>query len=185
MHSPTVTDPADVDYVKGEFFTIDQLISQAIEQGTWPGPSYVLPDGTQYFPADYFEQERNREAFLARFFRECERLGVPYTVAIAEDVWREFLSGVYSVCLRTVTPENIAKKIALISSIERLVECPQRENAEWGRQLQRAVDDLDELERPFSPVLDRTAFDTSPTRDRFIRDVRRKFPELAWRAADS
>jgi hypothetical protein len=40
------------------------------------------------------------------------------------------------------------------------------------------VDELDSLERPFSPVYDRVRFGRPPTRDTHICDVRKTFPQI-------
>jgi hypothetical protein len=54
--------------------------------------------------------------------------------------------------------------------------------AAWCADLRSAVDELDVLERPFSPDYDRRRFGVPPTRDELIDGARRRFPQI-WSAA--
>jgi hypothetical protein len=161
-----VYDSRDIEYITENFIRLD---SPRYGEGD-PGPSYVI-DGVWYVPTDYFEQERDPVQFRDRFVAEARALGLDDAERSAEEAWDEFLTGIYGVCLRRVTPENIARKQALISRIEALTAHPHPEDAEWKLQLRNAVDALDELERPFSPVYDRVRFGRPPTRDTHINDV--------------
>jgi hypothetical protein len=131
-----------------------------------------------YVPPDYFEQERDPQRFRERFVCEARALGLHDAERSATEAWTEFLTGIYSVCLRRVTPENIARKQALITCIETLTAEPRREDPQWIARLREAVDELDSLERPFSPVYDRVRFGRPPTRDTHICDVRKTFPQI-------
>src|ERR671935_864746 len=73
---------ADVAYVRSNYFTLEELcggretgpdeVRELIASGTLPAPSYVLPDGTEMFPADYFvlvDQAGGPEALRREFDR--------------------------------------------------------------------------------------------------------------------
>jgi hypothetical protein len=55
---------ADVDYIRANYFTLEELcasrkespdeVSPLIRAGRLPRPAYVLDDGREMFPADYF-----------------------------------------------------------------------------------------------------------------------------------
>src|SRR6185437_17005499 len=96
-----------------------------------------------------------------------------------EETWQTYLEGIYGVCLRSATPENIVRKNALLERIEALTNSPQEHDPAWVRALKTAVDSLDVLERPFSPHYDRKRFGKPPTRDSHIRNVRRRFPQIS------
>lgn len=146
-----VTDPRDIAYIKMHFMPIVE------RDPSRPAPSYVLEDGTCYVPRDYNEQEIDRERFIARFRTVNDSLDA------ASREWSAFMTGVYGVCLRSVTPENIARKELLIARIDRLLE-----------ELHAAVDALDDLEMPFSPVFDRQRFGRPPSRDTHIDGLRKR-----------
>ncbi|MGH3094268.1 MAG: DUF6058 family natural product biosynthesis protein, partial [Gaiellaceae bacterium] len=48
----------------------------------------------------------------------------------------------------------------------------------WQAGLRRAVDELDELERPFAPHYDRARFGAPSSRDRLITAVREAYPTV-------
>jgi hypothetical protein len=164
-----VTHVDDVAYVTTHFMALTERHSER------PGPSYVLEDGTWYVPRDYFEQELDRDRFIRRYIAKATQLGQTDAGIEAEEAWEHFSTGIYGVCLREVTPENIALKHALVSEIESLTHEPAPENESWMSRLRNAVDSLDALEMPFSPIYDRARFDRPPTRDSHIRDVRARF----------
>ncbi|HXW51203.1 MAG TPA: DUF6058 family natural product biosynthesis protein, partial [Candidatus Acidoferrales bacterium] len=130
--------------------------------------------GSRYVPLDYFEQETDRDRFLARYIAKARELQIEDAERSAPEQWEAFQTGIYGVCLRSVTPENIARKEALIRDIERLIERPA-DSVAWRQDLRSAVDALDALEMPFSPVYDRTVFGRPPTRDSHIAAVRERF----------
>jgi hypothetical protein len=171
--SDTIHDVQDVTYILTYFLRLT-----AAEKGDGePGPAYII-DGELYVPPDYFEQERDPVRFRERFIAEAVKLGLKDAETLAVSAWKHFLTGIYGVCLNSVTPENIARKQSLLQRIETLTAEPRREDARWVAQLRDAVNELDALERPFSPVYDRIRFGRPPTRDSHINDVRLRFPEI-------
>jgi hypothetical protein len=172
--SERISDPRDIEYITEHFVRIEP----GQRRDSDPGPAYVI-DGHCFVSPDYFEQERDPARFRERFIAEAVRLGIEDPERSASEAWQSFLTGVYAVCLRNVTPESIARKQALLSRIEVLTAQPKRNDPQWVTQLREAVNALDALERPFSPVYDRLRFDRPPTRDSHINDVRARFPEVA------
>jgi hypothetical protein len=181
---------ADLTYIRDNFVTLDELlrdreetperVHELIDAGVLPKPSYTLDDGTEYFPANYFTfpdsagpPERHERTFWARYERAVEAAGVQHD----PDDWNAYLSGVYSTCLREVTPETIVTKERLVRRIEALLERPRPDDESWGRDLREAVDELDELERPFCDF-DRERAGGTVTRDRFITTPRERYPEV-------
>jgi hypothetical protein len=164
-----VTHPDDIAYVREHFMPLSQ------HEPFRPEPSYVVGDGTPFVPADYFEYETDRDRFIARFIEQAAALALPDPQLLAAQAWEEFMTGIYGVCLRRATPENIARKTAIIGEIDILLAHPRPRDRKWLYVLKNAVDALDELEMPFSPVYDRERFGRPPTRDTHIRDVRERF----------
>jgi hypothetical protein len=112
---------ADVAYVRANFLTLEQAcagrrespdeVRRLIAANELPQPSYVLPDGTEMVPADYFAiADAGREEFARRF---AAAGGDP---ALVEEEWQYWLSGDYGVCLKEQTPENIARKEQLVNT---------------------------------------------------------------------
>ncbi len=185
--------PADVAYIRENFVPLDELcaargqsvdrVRALIAAGSLPAESYALEDGTEMVPAEYFElvDEAGGERALRGLFARSY-------VAVAGDddevgsEWEGYLSGAYGVCLKHVTPENIARKSALVAEIEGLLAAPLPENADWRASLRPSVDELDELERPFSPDYDRARWGPS-SRDRCITAARERYPEVFAAAA--
>jgi Family of unknown function (DUF6058) len=161
--------PDDIAYIEENF-----VCPQARPAG--PGPAYVLDDGSAFYPADYASQETDEARFKARL--HAEAIVQQIAPLDAGETWQTYLEGIYGICLRSATPENIARKAALIQRIESLVSDPCQDDPQWVLALKRAVDALDALERPFSPHYDRKRFGRPPTRDSHIRDVRRRFPQI-------
>ena len=184
---PSLTQ-ADVEYIQANFVTLDDLctargqsadrVRALIAAGSLPAASYLLEDGTEMVPAEYFEliDEAGGEGALRGLFarRYVEAAGDGDEVG---SEWEGYLSGAYGVCLKHVTPENIARKSALVAEIERLLAAPQPENADWRGNLRASVDELDELERPFAPNYDRARWGPS-SRDRCITASRELYPEV-------
>jgi hypothetical protein len=179
---------ADVAYVRAGFVPLDELcaargedagrVRSLVAGGRLPGPSYVLPDGTAMVPRDFFAladaaggAEPARELFVERY------LAAGGDAAGAEAEWTAYLSGAYGVCLRTATPEHILRKGELVDEIDALIGAPRPGDEDWRARLRAAVDELDELERPFAPAYDRARWGPS-SRDRCITGPRRRNPEL-------
>ena len=72
-----------------------------------------------------------------------------------------YLDGTYFVCLRDATVENVERKGFLVDEIRRRLA-----------ELRPLVEELDALERPFSPDYDRMRFGRPPTRDELIAPFR-------------
>jgi hypothetical protein len=189
---PSLTQ-ADVEYILENFVRLDELcavrgqssdrVRALIAAGSLPAASYALQDGTEMVPAEYFEliDEAGGESALRGLFARR------YLAASGDDdevgsEWEGYLSGAYGVCLKHVTPENIARKSALVAEIEGLLATPQPENADWRASLRAGVDELDELERPFAPEYDRARWGPS-SRDRCITAARELYPEVFSAAA--
>ena len=185
--------PADVEYIRENFVSLDELcasrgqsadrVRALIAAGSLPAASYVLEDGTEMVPAEYFEliDEAGGEGALRGLFARR------YVAAAGDDdevgsEWEGYLSGAYGVCLKHVTPENIARKSALVAEIEGLLAAPKPENGDWQASLRASVDELDELERPFAPHYDRARWGPS-SRDRCITAARELYPEVFSAAA--
>jgi hypothetical protein len=177
---------ADIDYIRDNYVTLEEAcagrretperVLALVEAGRLPEPSYWLPDGTAMVPADYFvllDKAGSLSDLRAHFSRRfLDAGGEPADV---DDEWNAYLNGLYGVCLRNVTPETIVRKSALVGSLGGLLADPRPQDDEWKATLRRQVDDLDTLERDFSPDYDRTRFDRPPTRDRLIAAARKRY----------
>ena len=142
---------ADLAYIHASYVTLDELcagreetaagVRRLIEQGVLPRPSYVLDDGAEMYPADYFRlvDDAGGPAKLRAHFAERLR------AAGGDDVepdWRAYLAGIYGVCLREVTPEAIARKARLVSSLCELLVLARPADPEWRERLRTEVDEL-------------------------------------------
>ena len=180
---------ADLDYLRVNYLTLEQVCAERSEspetiraliaKGRLPKPSYVLDDGTEMFPADYFrfvDEAGGPAALRARFAERLEAAG-------GDDLdlhWQSYMDGIYGVCLWDVTPETIARKAKLVSSISELLMLARPAEADWRQRLRDEVDELNALERQFTPDYDRdeTRFGRKPTRDLLIDAARERYPEV-------
>jgi hypothetical protein len=180
---------ADLDYLRVNYLTLEQVCAERpespekiralIAEGRLPKPSYVLDNGTEMFPADYFrfvDEAGGPDALRARFAERLESAG-------ADDLdlhWQSYMDGIYGVCLWDVTPETIARKARLVSSISELLMLARPAEADWRQRLRDEVEELDALERQFTPDYDRdeTRFGRKPTRDLLIDAARERYPEV-------
>jgi hypothetical protein len=179
---------ADVEYIRANFVALDELCAargQSADRvralsaaGMLPAASYVLEDGTEMIPAEYFElvEEAGSDGALRGLFARRFLAAGGDGNDLGEE-WEGYLSGAYGVCLKEVTPENIARKSALVAEIDGLLAAPQREEGAWRARLRASVDDLDALERPFAPQYDRARWGPS-SRDRCITAPRERYPEV-------
>jgi Family of unknown function (DUF6058) len=182
----------DITYIRANYHTLDELcanrpaepaeIRSLVERGVLPRPSYVLPDGAEMFPEDYLVlldeaggPDQVKERFAERYVDAATAEGVKPAL---DEEWDGYLSGQYGVCLKRVTPETIVRKEALVVSIGRLLATPLPNDPDWRDELHRQVDELDELEREFSPDHDRVAFGKPPTRDSHIAAPRARYPDV-------
>jgi Family of unknown function (DUF6058) len=172
---------ADEAYIRSHFVPLAQVagrrlaeVRDAIAAGRLAAPAYVLDDGTEMVASDHLvlPDEAGDElegTFKAHFAAD----GLD-----ADEEWRDYLSGGYAVCLRTVTPETIVRKTRLVDDIEGLLADPRPRDPDWRGALRAAVDELDRLERPFAP-LDEHRLGARPTRKRLIEDPRERWPWLS------
>ena len=181
---------ADLDYIRANYVTVDQLcagradspdqVQRLVSEGRLPKPSYVLDDGTEMFPADYFRLVDEAGGYDALQDAFAERLAAAGGGDELDLHWRTFMDGIYGVCLREVTPETIARKAKLVSSISELLMLARPSEADWRRQLRHEVEELDGLEREFTPDYDRDEerFGRRPTRDLLINAARERYPDV-------
>ncbi len=163
----TITSPTDLLYVRAQFLAIEQARTDL------PAPSYYDASGAAYVPRNYLEQEADRERFLERAAAEINLLGATYDPDAMAVEWGAYWNGIYGMCLKDNSPENIVRKNWLIERIEAMVQAPRSEES-WLDELRVMVDELDALERPFCDF-DRTYFGGSVSRDRCITNVRERF----------
>jgi len=184
---------ADVAYLRSTFATLDDIcagrpetpagVRALIVERRLPRPSYVLEDGTEFVPRDYFALADAaggvgglRDEYERRYRATLRRHGLPFDADLFERRWEQYLDGVSGMCMRDVTPETIIRKRMLIDAIEDLLADPRTEDDRWAAGLRSNVDELDSIEKEFAPDYDRAQF--VPTRDTYIRDVRARYPEL-------
>ena len=187
---------ADVEYIRSGFVALEELclrtsrdpavVRAEMEAGRLPRASYLLDDGTEMVPPDYFalsDQAGGPDHLREHFLEGYERAVVaePDVDADAEEEWKAYLSGEYGVCLKQVSPETIVRKAALIARIEALLAELAPSDPEWAAGLRAAVDELDALERQFA-AFDRIRFGGPSSRDRLITATRQAYPELFERA---
>jgi hypothetical protein len=146
-----------------------------------PEPPYVLPDGTEMVPDDYFDLvhdagsiEGLRQHFVDRFESAARQHGEPASQEDTEHAWNEYLSGEYFVCLKRATPENIVQKGWLVPRIEEFMREPQSDDPSWRKELNSMVEELDVLERSFA-AYDTIRFGSPSSRDRLITAARRAY----------
>jgi Family of unknown function (DUF6058) len=87
--------------------------------------------------------------FRSRFLLVARQHG-PLSPERVEEEWESYLSGLYGVCLRQVTPETIFLKEWLVSAIEADLQSPQPDSPGWRRQMCEQVEGLNALLRPFA-----------------------------------
>jgi hypothetical protein len=184
---------ADLAYLRSTFRTLDQIcadrretpadVRKLIADRKLPRPSYVLDDGTELVPPDYFAladaadgTERVRDEYERQYRVALDKYGLEFDEGLFERRWESYLDGISGICMAEVIPETIIRKRMLIDAIEELLGDPNPEDARWASELRAHVDELDAIEKQFAPDYDRSRF--VPTRDTYIRDVRRAYPQL-------
>ena len=180
---------ADLDYIRANYRSLAQLclergegaeeVRALIRDGVLPAPSYVLPDGNEMVPEDYFllVDEAGGPRFLRQEF-ERRYAAAGGVASELEEEWHGYLDGLYGVCLRRVSPEAIVRKGALVNSMKRLLGNAAPDDAAWQARLRDEVCELDALERDFSPDYDRNRFERPPSRDLLIVAAHERYPEL-------
>jgi hypothetical protein len=179
-----VVSRADKAYIRSQFVNLAELcrasgrdlstIRSEFCDGLRPRPSYVLDDGTEFVPRDYFQQEIRRKRFVARLRVRSAAFGRALTDAECDAIWSDYLEGTYGKCLIRVSPESIVEKGYLMESISALIEAPAPGDSTWRRTLRAHVDALDSLERPFCDH-DRALAGGPVSRDRLVTNARVTF----------
>src|SRR5437660_10901338 len=117
---------ADLEYISSNYLTLEQLCKERAEspeelrsliaERKLPHPSYVLPDGTGMFPADYFRlvDDAGGVDGLHEHFAGRHRSAKGNDL---DQDWEMYLDGTWGICLRDVAPETIARKNTLVSSL--------------------------------------------------------------------
>lgn len=165
---------ADLAYIRSEFVPLFVLcassgrdieeVRAAIAERRLPAPPY---NDLEYVPANYFDLPDANE--FRRTFAGDD----------VEEVLEAYLDGTYFICVRDATVENIARKNRLVDDIRALLGNPRRDDSSWRTKLHELVDELDKIERPFSPDFDRVHFGGPPTRDELVDGARQRFPRDA------
>ena len=142
-----------------------------------PLPSYIRSDGAQMVARDLLELPRRAGGYeqLPEWFGQQFESGRD---AIRE--WDGYLRGHY-VCLRDVLPETMQRKDQLVKAITATIAKPELQNDDWLESLHRLVDELDNLEPPFT-AYDRLRFGGPISRDTCIDAVRARFPRSSVRS---
>jgi hypothetical protein len=163
----------DIRYVQREFVPLEDLCRRAgrdvdevrrlIVDRELPAPPYP---GLEHVPEDYFE------------LPDAERFAAEYSGPDAAENLAAYLEGAYFVCLRQATPENIVRKEELVVRLRMRLANPHLGDVMWREAVRAEVDELDRLERPFSPNYDRERFGVPPTRDELVEAPRRLWPDL-------
>ena len=173
--------PADDDYVRRHFVTLDELCVGRDETpddvrghmlaGRLPLPSYLCSDRVEMVPADLLDLA-DRAGGTARLPGWFQSMWADPDHAAGE--WRSYLSGQY-VCLRSVRPDTIIRKDQLASAIREALAEPKPESMLWLARLHILVDELESVELPFTGY-DRLRFGGPTSRDTLIDSVRARFP---------
>jgi uncharacterized protein DUF6058 len=182
MDIGAVTTPADIAYARSEFATLPELARPGIaieRMQAWAGTvlpraTYVLPDGELRYARDWWRMldeagsiDRVRSEFDRRLGEAMHALD--HRLDPAEE-WQSYLDGLYGVCLRDVTPENVVAKERLVARLDRMIATPRPGDAAWLEQLRADVDALDALIKSFAEC-DRVRWG-STSRLRLVTTVR-------------
>ena len=113
---------ADLLYLSEQFVPLADLcddiedVRRRIASGDLPALPYP---GQEFVPADYFELPLG-DSFAERYRGDD----------LADDL-DGLMSGMYFVCLREATPENIVRKDRLVTSVRALLAEPHPDNSTW------------------------------------------------------
>ncbi|MCL5804177.1 MAG: DUF6058 family natural product biosynthesis protein [Candidatus Thermoplasmatota archaeon] len=172
--------------------TSDHQVEKWIKNGEFPDPTYITPDGKEWFPP-YVEilikrsMENNTNPKI-EFLKDADkvlatpgyvyRFGKVETTGTSpedvENMWMDFKSGLYGACLRKPDPKSILDKGYLIRNIEGLLSKPEPENPQWCSALKEMVYRLDAVEAQFTDY-DRTRFGGTVSRDIFITNIKKEY----------
>jgi hypothetical protein len=184
-----VLTPEDVAYIESNFRRLEELRAERAMSPSdlldlrtrrlLPFPTYVLDDGSEMVPQDYFDlldAANDPGRIQEQFAQELrESAGGDLSDERVLDEWGAYLSGEYGACLRRVSAQNIVRKAQAMELIQMLIDNPRRADEGWARELRAAVDLLDALERDFAPF-DRVRWGPV-SRDRLITAVQDRYPE--------
>ncbi len=163
-----VTQDCDLQYIRSTFLQIDCL------RPGLPAPCYFDLQGRAYVPSDYLDQECDRDRFYARARRRMTDLHVAYGEEWLADIWSAYLGGIYGICLKVATPENIVRKQWLLDVIDALLATVEPHGEQWLQALAEHVNELDDLERDFC-AFDRAYFGRPVSRDIYITALRKRY----------
>jgi hypothetical protein len=168
--------------------------------GRFPLPAYVTPEGTEWYPPALGPLVRRclslhvdlRSLFVREFttalaglrlaepalhqsfLQDVEAVGRDDR-AVAESYWEVYRGGLYGVCLRVPWVPGIVQKGRLMLAIDELTREARPEDPTWGRRLRKLVESMDSTEMPFAEW-DRVRFGGPVSRDRYVTEMRRRFP---------
>src|SRR5205814_2788950 len=109
----------------------------------------------EMYPADYFRVVDDAGSPAKRRAHFAERLRAAGGDDFESD-WQAYLAGIYGVCLRDLTPEAIARKARLVSSLCELLVLARPADPEWRERLPTGVGEPPEPAREVSPDYHRT-----------------------------
>jgi hypothetical protein len=185
---------ADLRLIEEDYRTLDELCAERgidpagveamIASGLMPQPAYILPDGRQMFPEDYFQLYDDAGSvdllqghFRDRFVEAARRAGLEFTDEWNPDSeWTDYVDGTYWVCLYNATPEVMIEKERQIRAISEAMDAPDLESGQWRERLRAAVRALDSIELPFTDFA-RARWDYT-SRERYIAAVEKRWPEV-------
>jgi Family of unknown function (DUF6058) len=176
---PIARSEKDIAYVQQDFVPLQALLIQrrlTAEQlarwqadGLFPRPTYLLQDGTGYYPKDVFTllDDAQQVELVPAHFRQRFEATPGHTHFSAHTEWTAYLTGRYGACLKSAIPENIVHKELLVKHIQTLLQEAQPLRQSWKDALFAAIGQLDTLERPFADC-DRELYGGTVSRDRYI-----------------
>jgi hypothetical protein len=145
--------PADDEYVGRHYVTVEEVSERADEvrehmlAGWLPLPGYLRSDGAEMVPADLLGlvEKAGGVAELPAWWA-----GQHWPSAeVAAEEWQGYITGQY-VCLKSVTPQTIQLKRALVTGIGLALRDPRPECGQWLDGVHVLVDQLDAIEPPFT-----------------------------------
>ena len=198
-------DRKDLMYITKNLLTMDEIIERSkvssskitewIERGEFPEPTYVTSNGKRWYPRYIviLIQRSNengtspKDEFINDAKKVIDKSKLVYRFGRVEEtndsddelekMWTDFRFGLYGACLRVPDPKNILSKGELISKIQKLLEKPDPSNASWCDSLEKCVNELDKVEAEFTSY-DRVRFGGQVSRDIFVTDVKKKYPQI-------
>ncbi len=204
--------PEDDRYVRSRFCSFERLVTDSGTtadrlrswqgESLYPGPTYITPDGTEWYPPAYahftrraiYQREDLHAVFAHDFLGALDRLRerdaefygrlvadapdplVPNDHAV-EEYWAGVLTGEWGACLKEPWVRNMILRDRLVRRVDRLTHRPAPDVPHWVLRLRHAVETLDRLMLPFAEC-DRTASARARLRESHVEVVRARFPEV-------